>query len=267
MRTNKHVVIQILILSAIFFINCNTFAQGLSRRNSRSALSIFITQNRYEPFAIPRTDWGTGTVINIRRGGIEEIVALNNNCLELTPDSATCFIQSNSYELDASNSLELNLIKVIDKKIDLTNVFEKNRLRKVRITLRDCREDVLPTIRIEQRIRELLTDNNVDCINSINSTNNLLIIRTLSVGYLSYSFLDSNNLAIKLSVDFLNSIKLSDSLQKNYVGKNELFVNDNRVLIGYRVKRFKIKRGFTGTKIEGELLEPRNIQAIKQKMK
>ncbi|MES1181347.1 MAG: hypothetical protein ABUL44_00985, partial [Flavobacterium sp.] len=126
---------------------------------AQTPLIKYIKSNKYEPFTIPRTDWGVGTTITFKKGQ-EEIVAFNDNCLQLTPENTNSFIPNSTYEITNKNSFELNLGKLFGDKLNIEAAFKNKRVKKVVITVTDVKETVIPTILVSQKIEDFAKNNN-----------------------------------------------------------------------------------------------------------
>jgi hypothetical protein len=224
-------------------------------------LEKYIKSEKYEPFAIPRSDWGVGTSITFKKGK-EEIIALNENCLKLDGDTTNSFMANQSYSINSSNNLELSLAKLFDSKVNIQSAFSNGKVKKIIITVKDVQETIIPIITIKQKISEFSQTNNEACMDAILGKKNVVITRTLSIGSLSYKFMDVDNKEIIIDAGLLKTIKLSDSLQRQYEGSMELSI-DKRAFLGYRVTQFKGKPGMTDTSITDKLLDPAAVKNLK----
>ena len=230
---------------------------------AQTPLAKYIKDNKYEPFTIPRTQWGVGTSITFKKGS-EVINALNNDCLKLTGETSSAFIPNQSYTITSGNSFELNLGKLFGDKLNINAAFKNTRVKKVVITIKEAEETVIPTIAIKQKIINLAKEQNTLCLDATTAKNNVIIIRTLSIGSLAYSFLDDKGLKITLNANFLKDLKMADSVARKFEGKTELTISE-RAFIGYRVSQFKPQAGMTQTTVRETLLEPAIIKDLKIK--
>jgi len=230
---------------------------------AKTPIQKYLETNKYEAFTIPRDDWGAGTIINYNAGS-EEIVALNKNCLKMIPDSSAVVLSSYSYTLTRSNTVELSLAKVLNEQLDLKGAFNNARVKKVNIQLIKAKEKVLPVITVKERIKNIDNEGNVMCLNEILSNKNVIIMRTLSVDSLVYTFLDDNNTSITMDANFLKNINANTTIKSAFEGKTELRIQKT-TYIGYRAREFTSGSGLLEGKIDAkEELSPTEIEKRKK---
>lgn len=227
----------------------------------KTPLDKYISDYKYTPFTIPRSDWGVGTVVTFKKKA-EEIAAFKDECLTVDEQLADATLSNQTYTISRDNSLELNLSKIVSDKLNLKGAYNDTRLKSVTIHLDKIKEVAASQLTIKRKIKELAEANKQDCLDEIFSKKNIVLVRVLRIESLTYTFTDKNNRTIKLDAQFLDKIGADVNLKKEYEGKSEIVIN-KPMYVGYRSSQFTAAGGFHETDIKAKDLTPEAIIKMK----
>jgi hypothetical protein len=234
-------------------------------------LKQFVADHKYEPFAIPRNNWGAGTVISFDEDGSENIIWRNNECLSFTNqdnitsgsipdiDSSDISLASSKYMLSSDATIELGLGKTISPELKLEAALSDNRIKSIEISINGPTESTVSDGRIKQRIKDLSITGNT-CVDDIFAEDVYVIDRILALDGFSYSFKTSSKSNIALDIKLMKKIQLAPDLYKGFKGKYSLYSQEYR-MVGYRLFKLHIEGGL----VEGNLITTRvDVSKAKQ---
>jgi hypothetical protein len=248
-----------ILLSTFSSFKSNSKSIVLAKK---TPLAKYISDFKYTPFTVFRSDWGVGTVVTFKKKA-EEIVAFKNECLSIDEQFTDAVLSNYTYSLSRDNSIELNLSKTISDQLNLKGAFDDTRIKNVTITIDKAKEATVSQVTVKRKIKELADNKNQECLDAIFGAKNVVIIRVLRIESLSYTFTDKNNKVIKIDAQMLDKIGANANLKRDYEGKSEIKI-DKPTYVGYRLSQYSAENGFSETNIKSKDLAPETIAKMKQ---
>jgi len=226
-----------------------------------------VIDNGYEPFALPRDNWGGGTVVKFTNGR-ENIVFFNDQCLALSGPGdasdiriANVSLTESSYTISKSAKLEASLAKDFSKDIDIGGAYNDSRVAKVNIAVTTPKELVASQGSIRAKIRSLIAEGN-PCVDEIFAKDVFVIDRVVLVDEFSYSLESTEGQSLKFDASILQAIKASPELSARLEGKAVLTSNAPR-MVGYRLFRYTVEPGLGETRINETRVSPSEVSVLR----
>lgn len=252
----------ICVMLAVAMAGCGTSKPDVEVGNT---LADYVTQYHYTPFVIPRDSFGPGTIVAFE-GKREEIKASNNDCLKLSLnqgfEETNVSIASTSYTVTSSTDLSAALAKGAIESVDLSGAFKDSRVKTVSIGFSDPKEVVASDISLDNRVKQLISDQNDGCVRRIFDARNYVIDRVLSVQSIRVEFKDASNQTIKLDAALLGKLGLNAQASSGLDGKADITANAMR-MIGYRLWQYKSRGGMGSSEFERLPVDPARIRELR----
>lgn len=239
---------------------CGSGPQPRPAEPAGGTLRKFVVENNYEPFAIPSSDLGPGTVISVVNGR-ESIKAFNDECFRLSriesgggPQANTyreveVSLEQNEYGVNRVTKLEASLAREAVREIELGGAFADTRVKNVVIRTGDAREQITSELTMDRRMQELIAEQDEACLRKIFADGNYVIDRVLVVGTLKVEFRDDSDTAIRLDAGLLDALRVSGDNRTALQGLSALTATTPR-MIGYRLYKFESEGGFGRGRID-----------------
>lgn len=251
------------VLALVLCSACSSSNQPSSLARP-TALNDYLRVHRYTPFDLPRDNWGTGTLIRFE-DGTERIVATRSQCFALAPsaeDSSRVAMTNVSYDLSRSDSLELNIGKLLGDQVEVRNVFGAGQVGRVRITLADPFRVVIPEMSIRRHIAALGASNANDCLEALTHRDHYLISEIIGVKGVQYEFFDRSNSRVNVNADLIGRMGLTGQSRAVTEGRSTLNV-DGTMYLAYRIYRVGTRGGYLATDIVLDSIPPAQVMQIK----
>jgi hypothetical protein len=239
---------------------CGSTPEPVPTEPASGTLRKFVADNSYEPFAVPRSDLGPGTVLSVVNG-VESIKAFNDECFRLSRmDPATGGAQPNTYrEVDVTldqneygvnrvTKLEASLAREAVREVELEGAFEDTRVKNVVVRTGDAKEQITSELTMDRRLAELVASQDEACLRKIFADGNYVIDRVLLVGSLKVEFRDERGNAIGFDAGLLDALSIEGNNRVNLQGLSALTATTPR-MIGYRLYKFEAEGGFGAGRI------------------
>lgn len=222
-------------------------------------LRKFVADNNYEPFAVPSSDLGPGTVISVVNGR-ESIKAFNDECFQLKrmetgagPQPNTfremdVSLEQNEYGVNRVTKLEASLAREAVREVELDGAFRDSRVKNVVIRTGDAKEQITSELTMDNRMQELIAAQNEGCLRKIFADGNYVIDRVLMVGTLKVEFRDDGGNAISFDAGLLDALSVAGNNRVTLQGLSALTATTPR-MIGYRLYKFEAEGGFGSGRI------------------
>jgi len=255
--------------SAMLALTCaSTLAACVTGGPVRTAehLQKYIDDNGYTAFALPRDNWGGGTVVNFN-GGRENIVYFNDQCLALSGPGDTSDIRvanaslvASSYTIKRGAKIEASLAKDFAANVDINGAYNDSRVSTVKISLTSPKEYVASQGSIRARIRTLIESGN-SCVDMLFHDGVFVIDRVVGVDGFSYSFETEQGQSLSLDATLLQAINLSPELSASLQGQAAMSSNAHRML-GYRLFKYTAQGGLGESEIIETRVSPQEIAGM-----
>lgn len=253
----------VLVIFAAVVSGCVT----PSKVRTAEHLQKYVVDNGYEPFALPRDNWGSGTVVRFS-GGRENIVFFNDQCLALSGPGdmsdirmANVSLPESSYKISRSAKLEASLAKDFAANIDIGGAYNDTRVAAVNVALKSPKELVASQGSIVARIRSLIAAGN-PCVDMLFADGVFVIDRVVAVDGFSYSLDSSENQGLRFDAAILKAINASPTLSATLEGKATMSSDTPRI-VGYRLFRYTAEAGLAEPKITESRVSSREISVLR----
>lgn len=251
-----------LVLSGMAFAvlaACGSGPEPKPAEPASGTLRKFVAENNYEPFAVPSSDLGPGTVISVVNGR-ESIKAFNEECFQLkrmetgagaqpnTFREMDVTLEQNEYGVNRVTKLEASLAREAVRDVELAGAFDDSRVKNVAIRTGDAKELITSELTMDNRMQQLIASQNEGCLRKIFADGNYVIDRVLMVGTLKVEFRDESGNAINFDAGLLDALNVEGTNRVNLQGLSALTATTPR-MIGYRLYKFEAEGGFGAGRI------------------
>lgn len=242
------------------------FACATTPPHTAEHLQKYMDDNHYTAFALPRDNWGGGTVVSFS-GGKENIIYFNDQCLNLSGPgdaddirTANVSLPSSNYTISKTAKVEASLAQGVVEGANLKGAFNDSRVSTIKIALTSPKEYVSSQGTIKNRIKQLIASGN-ECVDALFEDGAFVIDRVIGVDGFAYTFETEKGQSISLDAGLLNAMSISPSYSASLAGDAALS-SDTPRLLGYRLFRYEVKAGLGETNVIETRISPAEISAL-----
>lgn len=223
---------------------------GCAFNKPNAGLNQYIRDLDYQPFALPRSQDGVGTIIDFKNG-TESLVATGNECFLKANSNAvnTRKVGTTDVErtVDLGADISFSLPRSVLNVADISGLARASKAKSIKVSLKQPFEQYISRMQFRSYINALASDD--PCMPLLTDARNLIISQTLGAEGVSYQFLDGSDNAISLTADIVNGANLKPELRAKIQGTNKLETTEP-LLIGYRTWDVTKPSGVVGTQLD-----------------
>lgn len=271
MYKNKITIFSFFIIVTAVAIFLGNFGSSSPPPNAQSVLQNFVAQSKFEPFDVPRANWGVGTVISFNEDGSDNIIWKNRECLKLVHqksvgageeydiETTAISLPTSRYVIDKNATLEFSLAKIFSPTTNVKAALQDSRVAHIEIDFSNPVTDNVSDGVVEAKIKQLSIQNNA-CVDKIFEPGVYMIDEVISLTRFSYRFLDKQNDVISLDAGLVNKMNVASSASQAFIGSSELQANDSRY-IGFKLFQYQLEGGMAEAKIVATRVAPNEARA------
>jgi hypothetical protein len=237
---------------------------GCAANKPNAGLNQYIRDLDYQPFALPRSQDGVGTIIDFKNG-TESLVATGDECF-LKMNGSTVNkrkVGTTDVErtIDLGADMSFSLPRSLLSFADISGLAKASKAKSIKVSLKQPFEQYISRLQFRSYVNGLSSTD--PCKPLLTDAQNLIISQTLGAESVSYQFLDSSDNAISLTADIVNGANLKPELRSKIQNTNKLETAEP-LLIGYRTWDVTKPSGVIGTELDVREVPRQELEARRE---
>lgn len=230
-------------------IGCVTVSNRLGSQDGLDKLRQEIEAHHFTPFLPPRGGYELGSIIQINSKGQDLLVARVDTCFPSLkrPDPQPIGWLNSSYSIHSMLGVTGWIAELLKDKLNVDLVLKSSSDISVSLQFGRPRLHQFEIVCLQEAIRKM--DRNTECYKAATKPGNFILVSTLDVQSVIYSFKTESGKDIGLTADLIKKLQIMPELGKKYKRESSIKI-DKQLLIGYRAMEARAMPGLTHDKLE-----------------